>query len=90
MTYGYRLRCMASNRKTRVLLSSRKNLIALMAYRVTKPRSPRGSARANVETMGGRRSRYWCGLCSGGETKPALLSERYQAVERSASSYKGK
>ena len=53
MTYGYRLRCMASNRKTRVLLSSRKNLIALMAYRVTKPYSPRGSMRANVETMGG-------------------------------------
>jgi hypothetical protein len=61
-----------SNRHTRVIPSGRKNLIAPMAYRVTKPHSPRGSARANVETMGGRRSRYWCGLCSGGETKPAL------------------
>jgi hypothetical protein len=37
-----------------VLLSNRKNLIALMANRVTKPLGPRGSERANVETMGGQ------------------------------------
>jgi hypothetical protein len=57
----------------RVIPSSRKYLIAPMAYRVTKRCSPRGSALVNVKTMGGRRSRYWCGLCSGGETKPALV-----------------
>ena len=38
----------------RVVLSSRKNLIAPMADRVTKPHSPRGSMYANVKTMGGQ------------------------------------
>src|ERR1700733_7637595 len=33
----------------------------------------------DVATMGGRRSRYWCGLCSGGETKPAVSPDDYQA-----------
>ena len=33
----------------------------------------------DVETMGGRRSRYWCGLCSGGETKPVVAPDDYQA-----------
>jgi hypothetical protein len=37
------------------------NRIAPMAYPGTNPRSPRGSVMANVKTMGGRRSRYWCG-----------------------------
>ena len=32
-----------------------------------------------VATMGGRRSRYWCGLCSGGETKPVVAPDDYQA-----------
>jgi hypothetical protein len=29
--------------------------------------------------MDGRRSRYWCGLCSGGETKPVVSPDDYQA-----------
>ena len=33
----------------------------------------------HVETMGGRRSRYWCGLCSGRETKPVVPPDDYQA-----------
>jgi hypothetical protein len=33
----------------------------------------------HVETMGGRRSRYRCGLCSGGETKPVVAPDDYQA-----------
>ena len=33
----------------------------------------------DVATMGGRRSRYWCGLCSGGETKPVVSPDDYQA-----------
>ena len=41
-----------------VVYLSIENRIAPMAYPVTKPRSPRGSALVNVETMGGRRSRY--------------------------------
>jgi hypothetical protein len=55
-----------------MLPSGRKNLIAPMAYRVTKPRIPRGSARVNVETMGGRRSRYWCGRGPVRENQQAL------------------
>jgi len=56
-----------------------------MAYRVTKPRSPRGSACVNVKIIGGRSSRYWC--CPGPvrETN-GRSSERYQAVGRPASS----
>src|SRR5579863_9053151 len=42
-----------------------------MMFRCTKPLSPRGSGMVNVKTIGGRSSRYWCCLCSGGETKPA-------------------
>ena len=44
-----------------VVYLSIENRIAPMAYPGTKLRSPRGSVMANVKTMGGRRSRYWCG-----------------------------
>jgi hypothetical protein len=37
------------------------NLDVPMMFQGTKPGSPRGSAMVNVKTIGGRRSRYWCG-----------------------------
>ena len=42
-----------------------------MMFQGTKLRSPRGSVMANVKTIGGRRSRYWCGPGIFRETKKA-------------------
>ena len=56
-----------------------KNRVVFMTYPGTKPLISSRLSAVNVKTMDGRRSRYWCGLCSGGETKPVVAPDDYQA-----------
>jgi hypothetical protein len=53
-----------------------------MMFRCTKPLSPRGSARVNVKTIGGKPLPSWCGPGPVRDTN-RRSSERYQALERS-------
>jgi len=60
-----------------------------MMYLVAKPYSPRGSVCGDSpHTMGGRRSRHWCGPGPFRETNKGPGSEGYQTVERSKLSYR--